>query len=190
MRTSWWRVAVLGAWLCGIHSASVAKTPAKTKSKTTKAKPATVVCRWPRVSRSQCDPTQAGVIQNLLRYRGFFKPKSDGEFGSETERAVRAFQKARGLKIDGVVGPQTWEKLIVRCKRGDRSDAVRAVQAVFSYGYSEGGAAEYNVKYDGVFGFETEKAVRFFQAQTRLPVDGIVARQTWCALAGGKVIQP
>ena len=35
----------------------------------------------------------------------------DGEFGSNTERVVRAFQQHRGLKVDGEVGPKTWAKL-------------------------------------------------------------------------------
>lgn len=35
----------------------------------------------------------------------------DGDFGSETENAVCAFQKQYGLTVDGVVGPKTWEAL-------------------------------------------------------------------------------
>lgn len=36
----------------------------------------------------------------------------DGEFGGSTERAVRAFQKANKLTVDGVVGVNTWNKLL------------------------------------------------------------------------------
>lgn len=34
--------------------------------------------------------------------------KDDGVFGTETERLTMAFQKAKGLKVDGVVGDKTW----------------------------------------------------------------------------------
>lgn len=37
---------------------------------------------------------------------------ADGNFGSETEKAVRKFQRIRGLQEDGVAGPETWKKLL------------------------------------------------------------------------------
>lgn len=52
--------------------------------------------------------------QMLLVQRGYQLPKygCDGDFGSETLEAVKAFQKENGLKADGVVGPKTWEALL------------------------------------------------------------------------------
>jgi peptidoglycan hydrolase-like protein with peptidoglycan-binding domain len=52
-------------------------------------------------------------IQNLLRdlrftlVRSFSRGKADGIFGLETENAVKAFQRANGLKADGIVGRKT-----------------------------------------------------------------------------------
>lgn len=36
---------------------------------------------------------------------------ADGDFGSETDTAVRNFQKKYGLEVDGIVGPKTWAKI-------------------------------------------------------------------------------
>nr|ATE50857.1 peptidoglycan-binding protein [Actinoplanes tsinanensis] len=51
------------------------------------------------------------AAQTLLKTRGQ-SVAVDGEFGSATTSAVKAFQKAKGLSADGVVGTQSWSALL------------------------------------------------------------------------------
>jgi len=50
-------------------------------------------------------------IQAALKKAGFYSDKIDGKPGPKTKKAVKAFQKAKGLTADGVVGPKTWKEL-------------------------------------------------------------------------------
>jgi peptidoglycan hydrolase-like protein with peptidoglycan-binding domain len=51
-------------------------------------------------------------LQRLLKAAGFDPGPIDGYFGPVTERAVRAFQRAAGIVVDGKVGPQTLNALL------------------------------------------------------------------------------
>jgi peptidoglycan L-alanyl-D-glutamate endopeptidase CwlK len=51
------------------------------------------------------------ALQNALKARGFNPGVPDGDFGPGTEAAVIAFQKSEGLTPDGIVGPQTLDRL-------------------------------------------------------------------------------
>lgn len=50
-------------------------------------------------------------IQVALKNAGFYNGSIDGKIGSETKKAITEFQKANGLKADGIVGQQTWSRL-------------------------------------------------------------------------------
>ena len=51
-------------------------------------------------------------IQQALQLAGFSPGPIDGVFGPRTKTAVQSFQSAHGLAIDGIVGPNTWSKLL------------------------------------------------------------------------------
>lgn len=50
-------------------------------------------------------------VQRRLQMHGFEPGPADGVFGERTNTAVRKFQKARALHVDGIVGPKTREEL-------------------------------------------------------------------------------
>lgn len=47
-------------------------------------------------------------MKNQLRAAGYFSGPDDDYFGEDLAAAVRAYQTAHGLHVDGVVGPETW----------------------------------------------------------------------------------
>jgi murein L,D-transpeptidase YcbB/YkuD len=55
--------------------------------------------------------TSAKALQKALKNAGFYKGPVDGKTGHQTRESIKAFQKANGLKADGIVGQQTWVKL-------------------------------------------------------------------------------
>lgn len=98
----------------------------------------------------------------------------DGVFGPLTKAAVEAFQASRGLVTDGIVGQQTWPRLIIPAQQGSRGDPVRAVQSQI-HGRGDGA----HIAIDGIFGPQTDEAVRAFQALLGLATDGIAGQATW-----------
>ncbi|MEH2045915.1 peptidoglycan-binding protein [Nostoc sp.] len=50
-------------------------------------------------------------LQTQLKQLGYYSGVVDGQYNTNTEIAVSKFQKVKGLKLDGIAGPATQEKL-------------------------------------------------------------------------------
>ncbi|MDD3192646.1 MAG: peptidoglycan-binding protein [Oscillospiraceae bacterium] len=130
----------------------------------------------------------------------------DGVFGTATQSAVRTFQSIFNLTQDGVVGKATWYKVsyiyVAVTKLAELgaenenlpSDAGSYPGNVLQQGSTGVGVSIVQfylstinlfyetipaVNIDGVYGPATANAVRIFQRQFNLTVDGVVGRNTW-----------
>jgi N-acetylmuramoyl-L-alanine amidase len=128
-------------------------------------------------------------LQQRLASAGFVPVDDEaGGFGPATEASVRAFQEARGIRVDGICGPETWaalvesgfalgDRLLYERSPNLRGDDVAEVQHRFNaLGFDAG-------REDGILGHQTAAAIREFQRNTGLSVDGILGPETLRALS-------
>lgn len=109
--------------------------------------------------------------------------EADGNFGSATESAVRAFQSRNDQVVDGYLGPGTIKALMSSDAKpfglrvGDSSASVKTVQQrLVHYGYLPSRLVT------GYYGSATEAAVKQFQRYNNLTQDGTVGNQTMTKL--------
>jgi peptidoglycan L-alanyl-D-glutamate endopeptidase CwlK len=136
--------------------------------------------KGPAVKELQQKLIKAG--EKLPRYG------ADGDFGAETEEAVKAFQARHGLVVDGIVGSKTKAKLDeVLSKQKNNSKASVPYPGHLIKRGSRGKDVEriqraVGVKVDGIYGPKTEAAVKEYQKRHGLAVDGIVGPKTWAVM--------
>lgn len=148
------------------------------------------------------------VLQYYLSYVAQFvgsvpSVELDGVFGERTRESVIGFQRTYGLPADGIVGEITWNLLYntylgmlaavpIRyiegqtlpfpgrtLSRGDSGDDVLALQEYLAY-VSRSYASIPTPAADGIYGAETEAAVRAFQEIfSPSAVTGVVGAGTW-----------
>ena len=74
----------------------------------------TITIQLAELKKGSCGE-QVEALQRILSTYGYSlgnRNPFDGKFGDMTDKAVRAFQKANGLYVDGIVGAKTWAALL------------------------------------------------------------------------------
>src|SRR5947208_14152967 len=128
-------------------------------------------------------------VQRRLRDAGYDVPAGeDGQYGDGTATAISAFQDARGRRVDGICGRQTWgalveagyglgDRLLYQRSPMLRGDDVATLQRRLSaLGFDTG-------RVDGIFGPNTARAISEFQRNSGITVDGTCGPETLRALS-------
>lgn len=133
------------------------------------------------------------ALQRFLKAVGAPVGSIDGVFGPNTASAVRHFQTARGLTVDGIVGSQSRAEISAlnsilpatsalastsrTLRPGDRGADVKNLQQLLHVAGNSPGTA------DGIYGPKTTAAVSAFQKARGITVDGKVGPQTRSTLS-------
>ncbi|AST97853.1 peptidoglycan-binding protein [Shouchella clausii] len=119
---------------------------------------------------------QVEQLQLLLTDNGVFdKEDINGTFGNSTTSAIKEFQASEDLLVDGIAGLQTLGALHA-LEHGDEGKLVEELQEqLINLNYYKG-------EVDGLFGSLTERAVKSFQSDNGIEVDGIAGPATYSKL--------
>lgn len=136
-------------------------------------------------------------LQEALNAEGFSAGTADGRFGNNTEQALRAYQQANALPVNGIADAALIERLGIgqnihtmpdqalrdgMLERGEKGPSVRELQtALIGHGHE--------LRVDGDFGPGTENAVRRYQEANGMAVTGQADRDTLQALGLGALLQ-
>lgn len=140
-------------------------------------------------------------LQARLQELGYYTSRLDGVYLTDDIEAVRAFQSANGLKVDGKAGYETQTALysdsairgnanltggetalVSTLRYGSEGNEVTTLQnRLIALGYLTGSA-------DGKFGRDTKSAVIAFQKANGLSADGVVGTDTSAKLYASNVV--
>ena len=172
---------------------------------------AEVAPAFPEVLQYGSKGVTVSTVQYYLAFLGYFLPKLPrltitGTFDDDTRDAVYAFQSAYGLKVDGVVGRETWNRMLNVYEQllqdlpldyrnyieqvypghflalGDEGPSVRQLQENLRRIAAQNPAIPM-VEADGVFGPATRRAVLALQEQLGIEPSGAVGPVLWTRAA-------
>ena len=122
--------------------------------------------------------TKVATIQKTLNSRYGLNIAVDNIAGSQTKKAlVIGLQKELNLQynkrviVDGVFGSQT-KNACINLRKGSKGNITWIMQARLA-------CLDYKIDVDGVFGNGTLSAVKQFQTNKKISVDGVVGKITW-----------
>lgn len=95
----------MDAILSILRGESLASYLARVKGTTAKSAPVNSPSSYPGLLKSG---SKGSAVKRVQAKVGV---PADGDFGPKTLAAVKAWQKAHGLSVDGMVGPATWKKM-------------------------------------------------------------------------------
>ena len=118
------------------------------------------------------------VAQYLIGYAA--RKKASGIFDADFVAAVCAWQRNHGITPDGIIGKNTWAKIVdtaplCTTSKNSTSAATCALQILLNAGLT----------IDGVYGSKTKNAIAAYQSSKGLTADGKCGKNTWSALIIG-----
>ena len=157
--------------------------------------------------------SDVAMMQQALINLGYLSGEPDGNYGTQTQKAVKAFQKSNGLATDGTAGTQTLTKLYsgegvsasaaqktANASEKKTASATPTPEPTKNLKKGDSGTAVKTLqeqliklgyltgKADGKFGTKTYSALVAFQKANKLSSDGVAGSKTLSKLSSGSVI--
>ena len=152
--------------------------------------------------------TDVTEVQALLKLLGYYEDVVDGRYAESTLIAVTRFQEAAGLSQDGILGLQTWAKLLPAAETLPSAETkpasptakpapkpaepIPSKYPILRKGAKGDAVVRLQTRLrsigllqapaDGDFGAATELALKAAQQKYNLESDGVVGEATWRAL--------